>query len=221
MRTLETLVRLSTRHHWRNALVSAYIVLMAMMLPGPAQADENPQPADGGGSFSEVLRIEHDDRSRTLLQTGQAVRKIFFMEIYVMAHYLEAEDFNEGESIYNAILESPGIKQVTMVFSRALRADQIQESLRSGLEENSSEESYQEMQPDIEAFMSAINDDVNEGDEFALRWHPDGSLESFFQGDSIISIRNNDLARTMWAMWFGERSVVDRSKLVERMLTTS
>jgi len=37
---------------------------------------------------------------------------------------------------------------------------------------------------------------------------------------SIIAIENNDLEKAMRAMWFGERAIVDRRKLVDRISTT-
>jgi len=204
---------------WQKTLIQLAPVILAMMVPSSACADDSRQQANDDSAFSQSLRIEYDHRPRTLLLTGQAVRKILFMEIYTMAHYLEADTLEAGESVYQAMLESPGVKQVTMIFSRALRADQIQKSLLSGIKSNSSNESYQQMQPDIRAFMDAIGDDVDQGDEFGLRWYPDGTMEAFFQGDSIISIKNNELAKTMWTMWFGERAVVDRKTLVDRLVT--
>lgn len=194
------------------------MLLATLALGALVHADENLHQADGAGHVHDSLKVDYAGRQRTLLETGRAVRKILFMEIYTMAHYLESDTFREGESVYRAVVESPGVKQTNMVFSRDLRADQIQKSLRSGIKANSSEASYDEMQPDVEAFMSAITDGVNEGDEFVLRWYPDGTLQAFFEGHSISSIRNNELAKTMWAMWFGERAVVDRSKLVEHLL---
>jgi hypothetical protein len=200
-------------------LIRRAAALLALAALGSVYAHGALAQADAHSAFSNSLHIEYEQQQRTLLQTGQAVRKILFAEIYTMAHYLEADTLGSSESVYNAIVESPGIKQVTMTFSRALRAEQIQKSLRSGIRSNASNESYQRMLPDIEAFMNAIDDDVERSDEFVLRWYPDGTLQSFFQGNSIISLNNNDLAQTMWAMWFGERAVVDRRSLVERTLT--
>ncbi len=205
---------------WQITLIQCAPVILGMMVLYPADADESRQQAKGNSAFSDSLRIVYDHQPRTLHQTGQAVRKILLMDVYTMAHYLETDTLNRDESIYQAMVESGGVKQVTMIFSRALRAEQIQKSLRSGISSNSSHESYQRMRPDIEAFMNAINNDVNQGDEFGLRWYPDGTMASFFQGKCVISIKNNDLAKAMWAMWFGERAVVDRRKLVDRMLAS-
>ena len=198
-------------------LIVVASLLCALVMLRPTHADEDLRAQDENGPFSDSLQLDHNDQRRTLRQTGQTVRKQYLMQIYVMAHYLEATPLDASESRYSAIIESPGIKQITMVFLRSLSADQIKKSLLSGLQSSSSKESYQNMRPDIERFMSAIDDDVQRGDEFVLRWFPDGTMDSLYQGRRISSIKNAELARAMWNIWFGERSVVDRAALVDRM----
>jgi hypothetical protein len=183
----------------------------------PAHADDDLGAKNENRPFSDSLHIDYKDQQRALRLTGQAVRKQYLMQIYAMAHYLEVAPRDADESGYSAILGSPGIKQITMVFLRSLSAGQIKKSLLSSLQSNASQESYENMRPDVERFMSAIDDDVQRGDEFVLRWYPDGTLDSLYQGRRISSINNAELARAMWTIWFGESSVVDRAALVDRM----
>ncbi|NGX16333.1 chalcone isomerase family protein [Wenzhouxiangella sp. XN24] len=189
------------------------LVLGMLLTPGMAHSDET----RGTARFSDSLRIDYSDEQRVLRQTGQTVRRQYFMQIYAMAHYLEGVLPEDGDSLYRSIIDAPGIKQITMVFLRDLSAGQIQESLSSGLRSNASKERYESIRPDIEIFMSAINDDVKSSDEFVLRWYPDGTMDSYHEGTKVSSISNAELAETMWSIWFGESSVVDRSALVERL----
>jgi len=198
-------------------LVSLVPIFFALVMLRPVHADGPVLEASGAGFFSDSLRVDFHDQPRILQQTGQTVRKQYFMQIYAMAHYLEGAPLEESESVYRSIIAAPGIKQITMIFLRDLSAGQIQKSLSSGLRSNASGERYESIRPDIERFMSAISDDVQSSDEFVLRWYPDGTIDSFHEGNRVSSIRNAEFAETMWSIWFGEGSVVDRAALVERL----
>lgn len=197
------------------ALVSAFCAIVVLR---PAHADDDVLARGESVSFDETLQIDYNDELRALRQTGQTIRRQYFMQIYAMAHYLEVSPpVVANESAYGAIIEFPGIKQIKMVFLRSLSASQIRNSLLSSLKSNAEGDDLARMQPDIDRFMSAIDDDVERGDEFVLRWYADGTMDSLYQGTRISSIENSELARAMWTIWFGESSVVDRAALVERL----
>ena len=198
-------------------LVSLVVMICALLMLRPVHADTPLPEASETGFFSDSLQVDFNDRPRILQQTGQTVRKQYFMQIYAMAHYLEGVPLGESDSVYRSIITAPGIKQITMVFLRDLSAGQIRKSLSSGLRSNASEVRYESIRPDVERFMSAINADVRSNDEFILRWYPDGTIDSFYEGNRMSSIRNAEFAETMWSIWFGESSVVDRAALVERL----
>ncbi len=187
------------------------------MLLTTAYADVTSPERSGEKQFSDRVQVEYADREWTLVQTGQTVRRQYFLRIYAMAHYLEGDLHATPGSTYRAIIDAPGIKQITMRFLRNLSADQIQQSLASGLRASAGAEQYARILPDVERFMRAINDDARRDTEFVLRWYPDGTLESFYRGSRISSIRNAEFASVMWSIWFGENSVVDRAALVERL----
>ncbi|MCH9047449.1 MAG: chalcone isomerase family protein, partial [Proteobacteria bacterium] len=109
----------------------------------------------------------------------------------------------------------------SMIFLRSLTAEQIQKSLRSGIKLNTSKEEYLQILPQVEEFMHAIYEDVERNDEFIIRWFPDGTVVSIFQGEEISSIKNDRFARTLWSIWFGRYSVVDRKSLIKELLTSS
>jgi len=193
------------------------MMLCMLLMLGAAHGDEQLREVSDAALFSERLRIDYSDETRILRQTGETVRKQYFMQIYAMAHYLEGDSPEPGQSLYRAIIDAPGIKQITMVFLRDLSAGQIQKSLSSGLKSNAPKDRYERIGPDVDRFMSAINDDVRRSDEFVLRWYPDGTIDSYHQGHKVSSISNAEFAETMWSIWFGEDSVVDRAALVDRL----
>jgi hypothetical protein len=173
--------------------------------------------------FPQNVVIEYNNEKLNLTRTGLTVRKKFFLKIYSMAHYVEhkPEPLLEGDEIYEFILQQIGAKQISMIFLRSLKAEQIQESLLSGIKLNTNEDEYLQILPNVEIFMRAIHADVKENDEFILRWLADGTIISLFQGKEISSIKDENFARALWSIWFSDYSVVNRDLLVKELLTSS
>ena len=188
-----------------------------------------------GNNFSEkqdkeiipdTITVEYDNEQLELYLTGLTVRRKFFLNIYTMAHYIEQQPIiiNAGDSdkqIYKNILQNNSAKQISMIFMRKLSAKQIQRSLRSGLIKNSNEDDYLKILPQVEEFMQAINGNVNKNDEFIIRRFPDGTIVSLFKGKQISLIKDKIFAETLWAIWFGEFSVVNRQALIKELLPSS
>jgi len=201
-------------------------ILLAIALISNAHADNSVSETRDGKQFPHKIVIEYNNEQLDLFMTGLTIRRKFFLKIYSMAHYVEqlsnvtGSDISD-DNIYKSILQNNGIKQISMVFMRKLTAEQIQNSLRSGIQLNSSEADYLIILPQVEEFMQAIYADVKKDDEFIIRWLPDGSVISLFQGAKISSIKNVKFAETLWAIWFGDFSVVDRKALISELLTNS
>ncbi|MBL1142081.1 MAG: hypothetical protein HND53_08650 [Proteobacteria bacterium] len=200
-------------------IIVKIILLSFLCLPSVLSADLNEE----SNILPENIVVEYKNEKFNLTRTGLTIRKKFFLKIYSMTHYVEKKpdsSFKE-EEIYKAILHQSSTRQISMVFLRSLKAKQIQESLISGLKLNTNEREYTEMMPQIETFMHAIYEDVEENDEFVLRWLPDGTMLSLFKGKEISSIKDENFARTLWSIWFGDYSVVDRKMLIKELLTSS
>ncbi len=196
------------------------------MLITVAYADDEKSGNKLESNFSNNVVIDYNEQQFNLSLTGLTIRKKFFLKIYSMAHYIEMNpDVSTNETsdkeIYNTILQHNGAKQISMKFMRSLTADQIKDSLLSGIVKNSDEAQFQQILPDVERFNRAISADVKENDEFVLRWLPDGTLVSLFQGQEISTIKNENFARILWSIWFSKDSVVDRKSLIEKLLTSS
>ncbi len=201
-------------------------IVLSISLISVAFADNSVSEAEDEKQFPQNIVIEHNNEQLDLFMTGLTIRRKFFLKIYSMAHYIEqlpvvAGSGISGNRIYKSILQNNGIKQITMVFMRKLSAEQIQDSLRSGIQLNSNEADYLKILPQVEEFMQAITAGVKKNDEFIIRWLPDGSIISFFQGTQISSIKNVKFAETLWAIWFGDFSVVDRKALIGELLPNS
>jgi hypothetical protein len=174
-------------------------------------------------SFPQNIVIEYNNEKIYLKRTGSTVRKKLFFKIYKMAHYVdEAQKYpTKNEEIYKTILQHNYAKQISTVYLRSIKAEKIKKSLLSEIKLNTNDDEYLQMLPQIDAFMSVINKDVKESDEFVLRWLPDGTIISLFQGEEISSIKDENFARTLWSIWFGRFSVVKRDTLVKELLSSS
>ncbi len=204
-------------------LVIIKIVVVFLACLSLVHAGANSLEEKNDNSFPKNVVIEYNDEKLDLVRTGQTIRKKFFLKIYSMAHYAQKKPDNSLEKgdIFQYILQQYGAKQISMVFLRSLKAEQIQESLISGIKLNTNEEEYSKILLQIETFMRAIHEDVKENDEFILRWLPDGTIVSLFQGKEISSIKGENFARTLWSIWFSDYSVVDRDMLIKELLTSS
>jgi len=200
--------------------------VLAFILISVAHAGDSVSETRDEKQFPHNIVIEYNNEQLDLFMTGLTIRRKFFLKIYSMAHYLEqlpnvaGSDISD-DNIYKSILQNSGTKQISMVFMRKLSAEQIQDSLRSGMQLNSSEADYLKILPQVEEFMQAIHADVRKNDEFVIRWYPDGEVISFFQGTQISSIKSVKFAEILWAIWFGDFSVVDRKALIMELLTNS
>ena len=189
-------------------------------------ADDRLSETKDSKQFPHKLILEYNNERLSLSLTGLAIRQKFFLKIYSMAHHIEQKPDIAGlnalsDEVYKNILQYNGAKQISMIFLRSLTAEQVQKSLRSGIKLNTNEEEYRQILPQVEEFMHAIYADVKKNDEFLIRWFPDGSIVSIFQGVKISTIKNDFFARTLWSIWFGNYSVVDRKSLIEELLTNS
>lgn len=201
-------------------------IVLSISLISVAHANDSQFKTKDEKQFPHNIVVEHNNKQLDLFMTGLTIRRKYFLKIYSMAHYIEQQpdgldsDISD-DIIYKNILQNNGAKQISMVFLRSLTAQQIQKSLRSGIELNTNKQEYLQILPQIEEFMHAIDEDVKKNDEFIIRWFPDGSVISIFQDKKISAIKNDRFARTLWLIWFGDHSVVDRKSLIKELLTSS
>ena len=172
-------------------------------------------------NFSKNINFTHNNKQLDLSLTGSTIRQKFFLDIYSMAHYVEQKPTILNNNIYNDILLSSGAKQISMIFLRDLSSDQIQKSLIEGIKLNSTQDEYLKIQPQVKEFMLAIYNDVEQNDSFIIRWLPDGTLVSVFKGKQVSAIKNALFAKTLWSIWLGDQSIVNREALIDKLLTSS
>ncbi|MEJ2721289.1 MAG: chalcone isomerase family protein [bacterium] len=167
--------------------------------------------------FPRTVEFEYNGTDYELQVTGVAVRKKFFVKVYAIAHYMDMEvaDFKDILKALDTVLSDSYAKQITLDFVRDVGVDDIQKAYRSGFEKNATDEEKEVIAPFVEQFLGYFTKDVEKGDQYILRWIPDGIVLATVNGETYGPIANVTFAKALWRIWLGDKSPVDRKKLVE------
>ncbi len=166
-----------------------------------------------------MVSFSYNNTDYSLQLTGVAVRKKMVFKVYGMAHYMQEPQKLSEEAAYKAILTDGKAKQITMNFARDVDKQKIQDTYRDGFKENVSAEDFKKIQSAIDQYVGFFSKDVKENDQFVIRWLPGGTITAIVQGEQKPAITNPVFAQTLWTIWFGEDSIVDREDLVSRIIT--
>jgi hypothetical protein len=198
----------------RTILVAAVLLLST----GLAASQEKVKESSTGKEFPSQVSIVAGGKETPVQLTGVAVRKKLVFKVYGMAHYMESAPQGKEEDVLRAILTDGKAKQITMEFVRDVDASSIQNAYRDGFKEHASGEELKALQPLIDKFIAYFTREVKENDRLILRWLPGGTIIPIIQGEEKPAITDERFARTLWSIWFGESSIVDRDDLIERLV---
>jgi hypothetical protein len=181
-------------------------------------AQEKVVESSTGKSFPSVEKFKYNGTDYSVNLTGVTVRKKFFFKVYGMAHYLQDPVKSDKKTGINNILSDGKAKQISMIFVRDVDKKKIQDTYMEGFQNNSSQEDFNKIQPQVNQFLGYFSKDVNENDEIVLRWLPGGTVITIFQGEEKPAITNKMFARILWSIWFGDDSPVDVDDLISRIV---
>lgn len=162
------------------------------------------------------IRFAEDGARYRLSATGAAVRTKFWFNIYSIAHYLEDGPKGTQAEVLASTMSDDTAKQVTLVFARDLRAEQVRDGFLETFAEHASAEEMRASKVPLRHFLRSIRKDVSQGDRFAIRWLPGGRLIFMYNGRVVSEMSNRTFARVLWSVWFDEASIVDRHQLIMR-----
>jgi len=196
-----------------------YIILLVIAIPFLAASQQTVKEPSTEKTFPVEVKFKYADKDYSLNLTGLAVRKKFFFKVYGIAHYMQdaAKVGNEADA-FKQVLTDDKAKQITMDFARDVDAAKIKGAYTDGFKEHASAEELKKIQPIIDKFIGYFSKDVKENEQFILRWLPGGTVVAILQGKEIPAVTNELFARTLWSIWFGKSSIVDRDDLVERIV---
>ncbi len=168
--------------------------------------------------FPAEVTFKNGETSYTVTATGMAVRKKVIIKVYGMVHYMENPVKGKEKDLFAAILTDGKAKQISMEFVRDVGLDKIQEAYRDGFKSNASKADFPKLEPLVNQFVGYFTKDVKENDQFVLRWLPGNTIIAIVQGEQKPPITDALFARTLWSIWFGEDSIVDRDDLVQMIV---
>lgn len=174
-----------------------------------------------GIEFPKNVSFQYAGKDYSLSSTGTAVRMKFFFKVYGMVHYMDEAGEAKQPTLQKAleeIMADNTAKQMTIEYVREVDGNKIQSALRNGFQRNSTPSEYQEVLPLVDELCESFNQPVKKNTQFILRWLPGGTIIYLLNGEQKAVIQNPLFARILWAIWLGDKSVVDRNQLV-RMLT--
>ena len=169
--------------------------------------------------FPAEVKFSHAGTEYVLKATGCAVRKKFFFKVYGMVHYMQdTPEMSGSDAAFTEVLTDGKAKQITLGFARDVDVPKIKEAYADGFKQHASSEELTQIQPLIDQFVGYFTKDVKENDQFIFRWVPGGVINVIVQGEAKPPITNQVFARTLWSIWFGKSSIVDRDDLVKEMI---
>jgi hypothetical protein len=135
---------------------------------------------------------------KTLALNGMGIRKATFLKVkvYVAGLYLEKKTSDP-----QAILGSPGVSQVRMVFVRDVDAGKMRETWKENFEKNCSQ-SCDALKPEIQKHQSMLTD-IKKGDTVIYTISLAG-VEVSINGQSRGKILNTQFAKLVLTTWLGK-----------------
>lgn len=147
----------------------------------------------------------------SLVKTGESHRRVLFFTVYQVAHYVDALPGT------GSVLDHPGTKAVTLVFSRDIEGSRIHEDFFRTLRERVPPDRWPAIEPSARSYSASFaSATVRKGDQYMLLWLPCGTLLSYFNGQEIGRLQDPLFAASLWSVWVGENSVVNASDLLCR-----
>jgi Chalcone isomerase-like len=166
-----------------------------------------------GIEFPTEVRFSQDAENYALNLTGVAARTKWFFRVYAIAHYGQPPQGTDSFDRKSILANGPA-KQMTIQYARNVQAQKIVKILREDFELNTTPSEYREIEAYVEQMLAYFVRPVKKGDVFVMRWLSGGRVYLELNGAKLGDVKNVLFARTLWAIWFGEHSVVDREALM-------
>jgi Chalcone isomerase-like len=147
-----------------------------------------------GVSMPEGASVSGQD----LVLNGMALRKKFFVKVYVAGLYLPAK-----ATAAEAVLGSDGPRRMVMHWVYGVGKEKICEGWDEGLAANTPNASA-ELRGDFER-LCALMADADKGDEFVFTYLPGTGTEVAVKGESKGTIEGKAFADALLACWIGPK----------------
>lgn len=178
-------------------------------------AQDTIQDSSTKQTFPSQVNFSFDGKDYTLDATGTAVRKKFLVKVYAIASYLQKGAAASGDK-FQTVLNPNYAKQLTIKWVHDASVDKLQEGYRESLNK-AIPNPNPEQQNLINQFVGFFKQDAKVGDTYTIRWLPGGYVDVSLDGNKTGSLKNEEFAKALWSIWFGNSPAVDRDSLTSRL----
>ena len=144
------------------------------------------------------LHVEVNGTSLELRQAGRSVRKFLFFKVYNVAHYLGEEN----------------VRALAIRYRRDIDVERIHDALKDGFKQNTNDEEWEGVAPEVEALLAEIDSDISEEDQLVMFRVGRDDTVFMLNGSQIYSVSSHLFGEVLWRIWLGDQSVVDRASLM-------
>ena len=171
-------------------------ILLAAVLTVPASA----------GSLADVTMPDQVQvESHSLVLNGMALRKKFFVKVYVAGLYLPSK---EGSA--EAILAADAPRQLRMHFLYKVNQGKICDAWKEGVEKNRPEAS-DVVQRQLDE-LCGMMEDMGKGESMTFTYVPDHGTTVEVEGQEKGSLASKAFADALWSTWIGPEPPSDDFK---------
>lgn len=167
-------------------------------------------------TFPSQVSFEDGGKTYNLKATGAATRSKLFIKVYSLGHYMENPPQGTGDKVFEEILTDGKAKQANMYWLYAVDGKKIHDGFLESFNAVIPQQSA-ETKATVESFLKSYAQNVSPKDEYILRWLPGGKVELLINGQKKGEWTDPALAKGIWAVWFGPKSVVNRANLVSEL----
>lgn len=196
-----------------EVVVLRFLGLLLGLFVLPLQAEPHIKSSETGATFPKQVSFNHDGKNYDLDITGVATRKKFFVKVYSVASYLQNEAVSKGDTL-REIMSDAWAKQLTLKWVHDGDLKRVRDGYLESFKNALGDQQFQELQPEINQYLSFFAQDVQKGDVHTLRWLPGGFIEILINDQSVGNITNEKFAHALWSLWFGSKSFVNRKSLL-------
>lgn len=143
-----------------------------------------------------------------LVLNGAGTRNKFFIDVYVGSLYVTSPE-NDAVSIINSnTIKSMHLYIVSNWINRRL----LKSALRSELKNSSTKEEMEQLQDEIDIFLSTFDEEIKKGDKFIFNIIPGIGVEVYKNNKLIKSIQGDLFSKRLIQLWIGDTPVDKKLK---------
>ena len=156
----------------------------------------------GGVTLPDTIKVGDE----TLVLNGGGIREKFWLEMYVGGLYLTKKETNSQK-----IIESDQPMAIFMeIVSGMITSERMIEAVEEGFQKSTGGNTSP-IQKDIETFINAFREKIQEGDTFLISYHA-GAVTIAKNGKEITSFGNLKFKQALFGIWFGNESADENLK---------